>query len=128
VDDFAQIIIRATASREVSGPDQIKLKSLAESWLGLIYSDNLDEAWNQLSDRLMSRFTKESWIELMHRFLAQTGEFKTRKFVSVSYSDPQAETVAIRYESSFSKLRTATETLLLEKQSGEWRISSYSIH
>lgn len=128
VDDFAQIIIRATASREVSGPDQIKLKSLAESWLGLIHSNNLDEAWNQLSDRLVTRFTKESWIELMHRFLAQTGEFKTRKFVSVMYSDPQAETVAIRYESSFSKLRTATETLLLEKQSGEWRISSYSVH
>jgi D-alanyl-D-alanine carboxypeptidase len=127
VDDFAEIIIKATTSREVSQADQIKLKNLSEGWLSLIQTKNFDEAWNHLSDRLTARFTKETWAVTMHQFLDRAGELKTRKFSSLTYSDPVAEIVAIRYESSFTKVPTAAETLILEKQSGEWRISSYSI-
>ena len=127
-DDFAQIIIRATSSREVSATDQIKLKSVAENWLALIYGGNMDQAWNFVSDRLSARFTKESWAVRMQQFLSQAGRVKSRTFNSIFYSDPVAETVTIRYDSSFSKLPKATETLVLEKQSGEWRVSSYSIH
>ena len=127
-DDFAQIIIRATSSREVSSTDQIKLKSVAENWLSLIYRGNTDEAWNLVSDRLSARFTKDSWAVRMRQFLDQAGRVKSRTFNSIFYSDPVAETVTIRYDSSFSKLPKATETLVLEKQSGEWRVSSYSIH
>ena len=126
-DDFAQIIIRATSSREVSEADQVKLKSLSENWLGLIDSGNMDEAWNFVSDRLSARFTKESWRFRMHQFLDQAGRVKNRKFVSIFYSDPVAETVTVRYESSFSKAPSAAETLVFEKQGGEWRVSSYSI-
>jgi D-alanyl-D-alanine carboxypeptidase len=127
-DDFAQIIIRATSSREVSATDQIKLKSVAENWLGLIYRGNMDEAWNLVSDRLSARFTKESWGDRMRQFLDQAGRVKSRTFNSIFYSDPVVETVTIRYDSSFSKVPKATETLVLEKQGGEWRVSSYSIH
>ena len=127
-DDFAQIIIRATSSREVSAIDQTKLKSLAENWLALIYSGDMDQAWNFVSDRLRTRFTKESWAVRMRQFLDQAGRVKSRSFNSIFYSDPVAETVSIRYDSSFSKSPKATETLILEKQGGEWRVSSYSIH
>jgi hypothetical protein len=127
-DDFAQVIIRATSSREVSESDQIKLKSLAENWLGLIYSGKMEEAWNFVSDRLSARFTKESWAARMQQFLGQAGRINSRKFASINYSDPVTDTVTIRYESSFSKVPTASETLVFEKQGGEWRVSSYSIH
>jgi len=127
-DDFAQVIIRATSRREVSESDQMKLKSLAENWLGLIDSGNMDQAWNFVSDRLSARFTKESWAVRMQQFLGQAGRIKSRKFASINYSDPVTDTVTIRYQSSFSKVPTASETLVFEKQGGEWRLSSYSIH
>jgi len=127
-DDFAQIIIRATSSREVSESDQVKLRTLSDNWLGLIYGGNLDEAWKLVSDRLSARFTKESWGIRMRQFLDQAGRVKSRKFLTIFYSDPVAEIVTIRYESSFTKSATATEILVLEKQGGEWRVSSYSIH
>jgi len=88
----------------------------------------MDEAFNFVSDRLSARFTKESWATRMRQFLDQAGRIKNRTFNSIFYSDPVAETVTIRYESSFSKVPAATETLVLEKQAGEWRVSSYSIH
>jgi D-alanyl-D-alanine carboxypeptidase len=127
-DDCAQIIIRATSSREVSESDQIKLKTLSENWLGLVHSGNMDEAYNFVSDRLSTRFTKEAWALRMRQFLSQVGRFKSRKFAGIYYSDPVTEIVTIRYDSSFDKLHTATETLVFEKQGGEWRVSSYSIH
>jgi D-alanyl-D-alanine carboxypeptidase len=128
VDDFAQIIIRATSNREVSEADQNLLKGLSDRWLGLIYSGNMDEAWNLVSDRLSGRFTKESWATRMQQFLLEAGRIKNRKLVSIFYSDPLTETATVKYESSFSKVPFGSETLIFEKQSGEWRVSSYSIH
>jgi CubicO group peptidase (beta-lactamase class C family) len=128
VDDFAQVIIRATSSRQVSESDLLKLKNLSETWLGLIYNGNMDEAWNSVSERLSSKFTKESWALRMNEFLEQAGRVRSRKFISMFYSDTVNEIVTLRYESSFSKLPKATETLVFEKEGGEWRVSSYSIH
>ena len=127
VDDFAGIIIKATSSRELSEADQVRLKTLAEDWLSLLQTGNLEEAWNHTSERLTARFTKEAWALLMRRFSERYGKLKARKLRSISYSDPIAEVVTIRYDSSFTGLPSATETILVEKESGEWKISSYSI-
>jgi len=128
VDDFAQIIIGTISNREVSVADQNLLKSLSERWLGLIYGGNMDEAWNLVSDRLNARFTRESWAARMQQFLSQAGRITSRKLVSIFYSDPLTETVTVKYQSSFSKLPSGMETLVYEKEGGEWRVSSYSIH
>ena len=127
-DEAAAIIIKETSKREVSQADQMKLKSLAESWLNLVYNNNLDEAWKLVSDRMSSRFTFQSWSARMHLFLNQVGRLKSRKLVSIVYSDPETETVTIQYESTFSNTAAASEMLVFEKQAGEWRVSSYSIH
>ena len=128
VDDFAEVIIKATTTRQLSQSDQAKLQKLTEGWLGLIDEGKYAESWDQLSQRLKNRFTKEGWSSVIHTFLNRTGKLKSRKLRSVAYSDPDAEIVAVDFESSFGKGSPGSETVLLQLENGEWRISSYSVH
>ena len=128
VDEYAQIIIRATSNREVSQADQLKLKSLSDSWLNSIYSGNFEAAWKLVSNRMSSKYTLESWTARMRQFVGQAGQVKSRKSAGIFYSDPATEEVTVKYESSFSKLPTASETIVFVKENGEWRLTSYSIH
>jgi hypothetical protein len=36
--------------------------------------------------------------------------------------------VAVDFESSFGKVPTGSETVLLELENGEWKIASYTVH
>ena len=128
VDNFAEVIIKATATRQLSQSDQAKLQKLTEGWLSLIDAGKYDESWNQLSQRLKNRFTKGDWSSVIHTFFDRTGKLKSRKLRSVAYSDPDAETVAVDFESSFGKMATGSETVLLELENGEWKITSYTVH
>jgi D-alanyl-D-alanine carboxypeptidase len=128
VDNFAEVIIEATATRQLSQSDQAKLQKVTEGWLSLIDTGKYDESWNQLSQRLKNRFTKEAWSSVIHTFLDRTGKLKSRKLRSVAYSDPDSEIVAVDFESSFGKVPTGSETVLLELENGEWKIASYTVH
>ena len=128
VDDFAEVIIKATTTRQLSQSDQAKLQKLTEGWLSLLDTGKYDESWDQLSQRLKNRFTKEAWSNVIHTFLDRTGKLKSRKLRSVVYSDPDAEIVAVDFESSFGKVATGSETILLQLENGEWKIASYTVH
>jgi D-alanyl-D-alanine carboxypeptidase len=129
VNDFAQIIIKETSSRELSESDKIKLRELTASWLKLIDAGRFAESWEELSVELKAKYAKEKWQSALQPFLGTVGKIKSRSFKSVDYSDPETETVAVDFESVFAKVPTAVETVILKlEKDGRWRVASYSIH
>jgi len=126
-DDFAGIIIGATGGKEISKAEQLKFQTQVETWLGLVFAGKFDESWEQLSDRLQRRFPKEVWANTMKGFLNKSGKFNSRKLKSIIYSNPESKSIAVDFESSFSKLPTASETLILELENGVWKVGSYSL-
>ena len=129
VDDFAGIIIRDSFPRELSEADQLKLQKLTESWLNLIDTGKYEESWEQLSTKLKDKYARDKWQVALHPLLEKTGKFKSRTFKSIGYSDPETETVAVDFESSFAKSGPAAETIILElEKDGQWHVASYSIH
>lgn len=128
-DDFAQIIIKETSNRELSEADKTSLRTLTENWLKLIDARKFDESWEDLSDELKAKFTKEKWQAALQPFVGKVGKVKTRKFKGMDYSDPETQAVAVDFESSFTKLSTVFEMVTLElAKDGKWRVSGYSIH
>jgi Protein of unknown function (DUF4019) len=78
---------------------------------------------------LKAKYPKESWQAALQPLLKKAGRVKARRLKSVQYSDPVAETVAVDFESSFTKTSPASETVILKlEKDGNWRVASYSIH
>lgn len=129
VDDFAQVVIKENSSRELSAADRAKLQATAEGWLGLLDAGKFAESWEGLSAELKAKYPKESWQTALQPLLKKAGRVKARRLKSVEYSDPVAETVAVDFESSFTKTSPASETVILKlEKDGNWRVASYSIH
>ena len=127
VDDFAQLIIQEISSRKVSEADRTKLQGLTESWLRLVDAGRFAESWEELTAELKAKYPKEKWGDALQPFMRKVGKIKARKLKGVEYSDPEAEAVAVDFESSFTKLATAFETVMLKLEDGKWRVASYSI-
>lgn len=128
VDDFAQVIIGQLSGRKLSETDKTNLQKLTEDWLKLIDAGKFAESREGISADLKAKYTEEKWQLALEPFLKKVGAVKTRRFKNIDYTDPETQTVAVDYESSFSKLPQATETIILKLETdGKWRVTSYSI-
>jgi len=127
-DDFAGIVINAISKPQFSQSEQLKFQKLAEDWLALVYSGKFDESWNQLSERLQTRFTRERWASTMRRIVEEPGTLTSRTFKEVTDAGAETPTVAVEFEVTFNKGPLRTELVLLESRDGTWRVASYTRH
>ena len=126
-DDFAQVIIDEISERKIPENEKSQLKNISESWLSLIDAGKFSESWDGISAELRAKFSREKWPAALEPFLMKVGKFKSRKFKSIVSSEPSV--IAVDFDSSFSKLKVATETVFLKlEKDGKWRVSSYSIN
>jgi hypothetical protein len=116
------------STRKISAADQNSLQALTESWLKLVGEGKYAASWEELSTELKAKFTRDNWGSALQPLLRQAGTLKARKFKNIAYADPQAETVAVEFDSSFAKAPAVTEivSLKLEKD-GKWHIAGYSL-
>ena len=128
-DDLAQIVIREWTGRRVPDADAARLLRLTEDWLRLIDARRLAESRESISSELKAKYDARQWQAAMTQFLSQAGRLKSRRLRGVDYSDPDAGTVALDFDSSFEKIPSAVEIVILKPEAGgAWRVASYSIH
>src|SRR5262249_3358253 len=125
VEDFAQIIITELGGEKLSDAEKLSLNRIAEDWLQLIDAEKLGQSWDSISAELKAKYTRERWQSVMQSFLKKVGKFKSRKLKNVFQAD--SDRVAIDFESSFAKVPSAVETIILKLEDGKWQIASYSI-
>ncbi|HVI71856.1 MAG TPA: DUF4019 domain-containing protein, partial [Pyrinomonadaceae bacterium] len=128
IDDFAGDIIKELIGRELSSDQQETLKQFAISWLNLIDTEHYAESWQQLGNKLRTKYNESTWPKALRPLLSQAGKIKKRTLRSISYSDSQGETVIVEFDSSFSNATRAREILTMVQEEGQWRVISYSIH
>jgi len=127
-DSFAGDIIKELIGRELTLDQQESLKQLATSWLNLIDTEHFAESWQPLGKKLKAKYSESTWGSALHPLLSQTGKVKKRTFRSVSYSDPQGESVIVEFDSSFTNASVTKEIVTLAQEDGQWKIVSYSVH
>lgn len=127
-DDIAQAVVREWVGRRVSEADAATLLRLTEAWLRLLDARRLAESHEALSAELKAKFDPGRWQSTMGQFLGKVGKLKARRLKGVDYSDPDAGTVAVSFESSFEKIKSVDEIVILKPEGGAWRVTSYTIH
>ncbi len=127
-DEIAQAVIRELSGRRVSEADAAALSRRTETWLRLLDARRLAESHEALSAELKAKFDPARWQSTVGQFLGKVGKLKARRLRSVDYADPEAGTVALNYDSSFEKVKSAEEIVILKPEGGAWRVASYTIH
>jgi len=127
-DDFAGLIINATANRQLSQADQNRMQKFAETWLDLIYSGRFDESWEQLAESLKTRYAKERWREVIKSTLEGAGKLQSRKPKIIAYADVEGKTVLVDFETTFSKTTIKSETVTLEVNRDDLKVKAFSRH
>ncbi len=126
VDNFAQIIIGELFSQNLSDAEKSDLRQAAEDWLKLVDAGKFSESREGISAELKAKYTRENWQYALQPFLKKVGKVKSRKLKSILPTD--SETFVIEFESSFSTLTPATETIILKREKdGKPHVASYSI-
>ncbi len=127
MDDFAEVIIQATTEPQTISVDRDQMQKVAESWLGLIDAGDFDKAWEQVSARLKMRMSKNVWESMIRNSQRENGKLKGRKLVAVVSPRSERKQVTVQFDTQFAKLESATESIVLLLEDGEWLVASYSI-
>lgn len=126
IDDFAQIIVEELVGDKLSGAEKLQFQKMAEAWLKLVDAGKYVESWDEVSAELKAKYARDKWQTALAPLAKEAGRLKSRKFKSVMYSEEK--TVAVDFESSFSKIPEAIETVILTlEKDGQWRVTTYSI-
>lgn len=129
---LCSIVFSGTAFAEQADAERAALAA-AKAWLQLVDERKYTESWNEASEYFKKAVTKEQWEHTVQAVREPLGETVFRQLKSKQYATtlpgaPDGEYVVIQFDSSFTKKKTAIETItpMLDKD-GIWRVSGYYI-
>lgn len=109
--------------------------SFAESckaWLALIDAGKYDESWDTGSAYLKSKLDKATWSTLVKGGRDMVGPVISRGSAQVTPTDtlpdaPFGRYLVITIPAKFQMAPSATETIILKLENGEWKGAGYFI-
>ena len=135
---FASIalLVMALAGCTSSNPEDATKDGVAAatSWLELVDAGKYDDAWAASADEIKAVGPKEAFAKMMAQTRAPLGKEVSRAVKDKGYAkDPQnappGEYVQIHFNTSFENAKSATELVIVKKQSdGVWKVGQYSVN
>jgi hypothetical protein len=125
---FLATMPKALASAE----DQIDQALVAsKAWVAQIDAGQYDESYNFGCDAMHDKVPQDSWASVLKALRAPWGPVAVRKqishiFKANGYEGTSGEFIVITYDSSFQKLHSATEVVVLKWEGGKWRGAGYN--
>ena len=105
----------------------------AEKFLALIDAGEYRKGWESSSKLMQEKVVLAVWSRQMPVMRDKYGDLQHRQQKEATLSDyakdaPDGSYLTLKYDSSFTKKREATETLILAlEQDGAWRVAGYFI-
>jgi len=105
----------------------------AESWLDLVDSGKYADSWKTAASLFREKVTAAQWEEAVRSARGPLGPVASRKLASAQFmrtlpGAPDGEYVVIRYETSFEKKKSSSETITpMKDKDGVWRVAGYFI-
>lgn len=112
-------------------PDLENARNAGQSWLTLIDNKNYNSSWDQASKTLQILVDKNGWNTAMTKLRQPLGavDKRTLKDVRTATNPPGApagDYVVLVYDTDFSGRKSASELVILIKESsGNWKVMSY---
>lgn len=126
------VSLRAPAAPAAETPEQAA-QAAAQSWLLLVDADRYAESWRQAASFFRQQVSAEQWESAVRSVHALTGKIASRKLKSAQFAKslpnaPEGEYVVLQYDSSFEKMKGATETVTpMKDKDGAWRVAGYFV-
>ncbi|WP_448563361.1 DUF4019 domain-containing protein [Thalassotalea ganghwensis] len=104
----------------------------AQEWLKIVDAGRYAESWEKSDSFLKSQLTQTKWDVALKGVRTPLGQVKSRsKLGAKEYTSlpgvPDGEYLVIQYQTEFQNGKSATETLTLSKNSGNWLAVGYFI-
>jgi len=109
------------------------LQQAARDWLQLIDDQEYAESWEQASDQLQTKISKDNWSDVIQTVRKIFGNLTEREilsanFIATSPDAPRGKYAVIKFTVYFENAKTAVETLnMYKKPQGNWTVSGYYI-
>ena len=125
---------RSAAQSLQASPDADLVKSAlgsSQNWLAEIDSGKYDESYNEGCLAFHNKVSRDQWDTILKALRPPLGAVVSRKVASYVYKPDgyeglEGECFVIRYNTSFSKVPTNLELVVLKKEDGQWRGAGYN--
>ena len=103
----------------------------AETWLHEIDAKKYDLSYDQGCEAFHNKVPHDQWVTILKAMQPTFGELVSRKVSSYDYQPDgyqglQGECMIIKYDTSFSKIGTDIEVVVMKKEDGVWRGAGYN--
>jgi hypothetical protein len=124
------VVILCVSCAPVEDTGQVQAEAVAKSWMGLVDSGQYDKAYEEFAARIRVGETKERFLERMRGRRAPLGSVISRSLVSAKFTHtlrgaPDGNYEIFVYHTTFRAKSSATEEVVVTKESGSWQVSGY---
>jgi Protein of unknown function (DUF4019) len=115
----------------VEETDQLQAEAVAKSWMGLVDAGQYDKAYEEYPARVKVSETRERFLERMRARRAPLGSVVSRSLLSAFphklQGAPTGNWELLVYHTSFAAKPSASEHVVVTKESGTWQVSDYQV-
>ena len=103
-----------------------------EAWLTLLDNAKYGESWSESSSLFRSHVDQQKWSQMVGAVRGPLGAKISRKLKSITFAKtlpgvPDGSYGVMIFDASFANKASATETLTMMDEAGEWRAAGYFI-
>jgi hypothetical protein len=116
-----------------ASPSKVQAQRAAEDWLALVDAGRYSECYDRASQSFRAAVTRAEWIQAVTAARGTAGRLVSRRLVRATETrnppqGPPGDYVVLQYQSSFTNLRSASETIVpVRERDGQWRVSTYTV-
>ena len=126
------VLLAVTGAAVAVAQDDVQVKRDAERLLTLMDQAKYRDCWRQSSQHYKTQLNAEEWESQMkpvrNNFGAlQKRVYKTSKTSKTLAGAPEGEYMVLEYTTSFANKPNVTETLVLSREGGGWKLAGYSV-
>ncbi len=125
------LVAQQTRSNDHTEEKKAALQS-ATAWLKLVDDEKYDASWQSASKEFQSSVSQEKWSQMAQTARSPLGALNSRQPRDSTYTTsvpgaPDGQYVILRFATSFANKKSATETVAMVLQNGQWQVSGYFI-
>jgi hypothetical protein len=127
------LFFTATSQAFASAENEVdSAVAVAKTWVGQIDAGQYEDSYAFGCEAMHNKVPQDRWAEVLRSLRSPWGAVTSRKQISHiykgdGYEGTPGEFMVITYDSSFKKVDSAKEVVVLKWEGGKWRGAGYNV-
>jgi len=130
---LAVLLWTGLGARSIAGPtsETVEATPVAKAWLDQIDAGLYEESYLNAGEALHTKVSEDKWLKILQVIRKPQGKVLSRELVDQDYKPNgfegvSGEYVLLSYETSFEKLPSQKELVVLKREDGKWQTVGYN--